>query len=667
MFLALALWIAGPVEVPLHAVAWVRAENDSAGSGFVIDVEKRLLVTCRHVVAERKEVDVFFPWVRAGALVTDKREYLRSRAELRTAKLLVTGTVLKVSDEADLALVQLDALPPNVRAASLSSRTPSQGDTLRVIGHRLDLDTVWNETRGPLRARGPLTEGYFWRGKKLGTNAHVLLAQLPTEEGDSGGPAFDARGEVAGVCSALRRQCPLAAVLISAREIRALLNADAKEGAPADALHASTVWLKPTATDQHTAGALIERDAVLTCARGFALHERVGVALSLRERGEWVSARGAYRDPLALHLKGAWRAGTVVARDAGRDLALVKLDTECKELNPLPLAATGSRAGDAVHSMSHPSGLEFAWAYAAGTVRQRGAIQLDSGERAPRVSALLVQLPAQSGSPGGPVTNAKGELIGVLSAREGAQMVGYCASIEDVRAFLDVALKDRPARTLAGLVARVEALPERFGAALASGLAQRAEAHRIAGRLADAKRDADSALSLDRTCAAARACRARMLDGDAALAELDAPAAFDRTHLLLRASLALAAKDARKARGDAERVLSVFPADADARQLLANALLALGDDAKAAIATADVLRADPKRLGAVARELLPQADALAQKYPDAPGVPADWLTQALTACAKHAPRAADALKAATGAKTDKDRLAALRAAVEKLR
>lgn len=667
MWIALALWIAGPADVPLHAVAWVRAENDSAGSGFVIDAEKRLLITCRHVVAERKEVDVFFPWVRAGALVADKREYLRSRAELRAAKLLVSGTVLKTSDETDLALVQLDALPPNARAVSLSARIPSQGDVLRVIGHRLDLDTVWNETCGPLRARGPLTEGYFWRGKKLGTNAHVLLAQLPTEEGDSGGPAFDARGEVAGMCNALRRQCPLAAVCISAREIRAFLGTEPKEEAPADVLHSSTVWLKPTATDQHTAGALIERDTVLTCARGFALHERVGVALPVRERGEWVSARGAYRDPLALHLKGAWRSGTVIARDAGRDLALVKLDAECKDLNPLPLAATGSRAGDAVHSMSHPSGLEFAWAFAAGTVRQRGHVQLDSGERAPRVSALVLQLPAQSGSPGGPITNAKGELIGVLSAREGAQMVGYCASIEETLAFLDVARNDRPAKTLAGLVARVEALPERLGAALASGLAQRAEAHRAAGRLADAKRDADSALSLDSTCAAARVCRARMLEGEAARAELDAPAAFDRTHLLLRAQLALEAKDARRARGNAERVLSVFPADADARHLLAGALLALGDDAKAATALADVLRADPKRLAAVARELLSQADALAQKYPDSPGVPADWLTKALTACAKHEPRAADALKAAAGAKTDKDRLAALRAAVEKLR
>ena len=33
----------------------------AAGDGFVVDAEKRLLVTCRHVVADRTKVDVIFP------------------------------------------------------------------------------------------------------------------------------------------------------------------------------------------------------------------------------------------------------------------------------------------------------------------------------------------------------------------------------------------------------------------------------------------------------------------------------------------------------------------------------------------------------------------------------------------------------------------------------
>src|SRR3954469_25632888 len=99
MLLALGLFIAAQVEAPFNGCAWVRAENDGAGGGFVIDADERLLVTCRHVVADRKKVDVFFPWVRDGELVTDRGEYLRNRVTLREQKLLVTGTVLKTSDE----------------------------------------------------------------------------------------------------------------------------------------------------------------------------------------------------------------------------------------------------------------------------------------------------------------------------------------------------------------------------------------------------------------------------------------------------------------------------------------------------------------------------------------------------------------------------------------
>src|SRR6187549_427899 len=112
----LALLLAAQPAPPFGSCAWVRAENDGAGAGFVVDAEKRLVVTCRHVVADRKKVDVFFPWHRGGELVTDRREYLGNRNALREKELLVVGTVLKTADEFDLALVQLDSLPPGTKA-----------------------------------------------------------------------------------------------------------------------------------------------------------------------------------------------------------------------------------------------------------------------------------------------------------------------------------------------------------------------------------------------------------------------------------------------------------------------------------------------------------------------------------------------------------------------
>jgi S1-C subfamily serine protease len=682
MLLALALVIAAQLGPPFAGCAWVRAENDGAGSGFVIDTDERLLITCRHVVAERKKVDVYFPLVREGELVTDRREYLRNRETLREKKLLVTGTVLKTSDEADLALVQLDALPPGTRAVKLAARRQQPGEPLRVVGHRLDLDTVWNVTTGPIRSTGQLTDGYFWRGKKLAKDANVLIGQLPIEEGDSGGAVFNARGEVVGMACALRRQAPLAAVVISADEIRLFRGASDGSGkseeAPAlvSALHSATVWVKPTATDVHIAGALIEKDLILTCARGLTAGERVGVALPLGDQGEWQSNKSAYLDSLTLHLRRAWRSGTVLARDPARDLALVKLDSGSEKLKPLLFADAIPKPGDALHAMSHPGGLEFAWVYANGSVRQRGRVALDVGEKAPLVSALVCQLPAQTGSPGGPVVNAKGELVGVLSAREGAQLVGYAATTDEIRAFLDVALRARPARTLEGLVARIEELPAVCASALARGLAERAEGHHKAGRLAEARRDCGAAVSLDPGCAAARLVCARMLEPEPALAELDAAVEkgpFHRDVLVLRAELAARAKDWRKARGDLERVLAVFPADAGARQRLAGVLLGLGEDARAATAIGDTLRADSRRLASVAVDLLAQADTLEQKFPDAPSVAADWLTKALTSAEKGTPDAkakvtlATVLKAAREAKDDAERLRVLRAGVKGLK
>jgi S1-C subfamily serine protease len=660
----------------------VRAENDSAGAGFVVDADKRLLVTCRHVIAERKKVDVFFPWYRDGELVTDQREYLRNRDALREKKLLVVGTVLKTADEFDLALLQLDSLPPGTKAVTFAARIPCPGEPLRVVGNRLDLDTVWNTTTGPLRTSGTLTDGYFWRGKKLGVNAPVLIGQLPIEEGDSGGPVFDSHGEVVGMMCALRRQCPLAGVAISAHEIRRFIDTEetpVKKPDPdtiADALFRATVWVKPTATNVHIAGVLIEKDLVLTCSRGLREKDRVGIAIPLREGEKWVSERGAYRDPLTLSLRGAWRSGTVLASDPARDLALIRLDSPCASLKPLSLATAIPKPGDPIHSMSHPGGLEFAWVYASGSVRQRGRVALDAGEKASSVSVLVCQLPAQSSSPGGPVLNAKGELVGVLAARESAQMVAYAATTEEIRNFLDVALRDRPAKTLTGLTSRIEELPQVFLSAVARALAERADSNRNAGRLAEAKRDSDNALSLDSTCVQARLCRARMFPPDAAITELDAAiekGSFHRDALVLRAELSAHAKDWRKARGDLERVLDVFPADADARQRLAGVLLGLGEDTKAANAIGDTLRTDPKRLAAVAVDLLAQADTLEQKFPDSLSVAADWLTKALTAAEKSTSDAkakaaiAGVLKAASIAKTDADRLRVVRAGVKGLK
>ena len=584
---------------------WVRAEGDAAGGGFVVDLQRRWVVTCRHVVGDQKTADVFFPWVRAGALVTDRRAYLGNRPRLRELGLLVTGRVVKTSDAADLALLELGALPSGVQAVRFAARPAAPGEPLAVVGHRSDLDTLWNVTAGPVRATGRLADGYDWRGRRLAVNAAVVVGQLPIEEGDSGGPVVNARGELVGMACALRRQAPLAAVAVSADEIRRFLSVDgptanAEPHLIAESLTRATVWIRPTATETHLAGVLVERDLILTSARGLGPAGRVGVAFPVRDGGRWVNDRATYRDPVGLHLRGAWRAGEVVARDTDRDLALIRIDPAPEHAKPVTLAAARPKPGDAVRAMNHPAGLEFAWVYSAGVVRQTGPVKLADGDAARPVAASVLQLPTQAGSPGGPVFNDRGELVGVLSAREGAQHVGYAALPDEVRGFVAVAPPPDP-----------------------------------------------WPVPVTRH-------------------------ALDRTVQLVQALQAVEAKTWRAARGELERVLDPYPADAEARQLLVRVLLGLNKEDEAAAAVGDTLRTDPARLPAVARDLLEQADALAKKYPDAPSAAADWLREALTAM-RRAPLGAarlaeldGALTRAAAAKTDAERLTTLRECVIRL-
>lgn len=690
-FVLLTVAIAAGVDPVPSGIAWVRVENDQAGAGFVVDTDRRWLVTCRHLVADRRTVDVFFPWVEQGRLITDRAAYLRNRTSLRERGLVVTGTVRRTSEAADLALVELARLPAGTAALVLAQELPVPGETLCVVGHRLDLETLWNVTIGPLRATGRLTDGYFWRGTRLAADAHVLIGQLPIEEGDSGGPVLNTRGEVVGLAAALRRQCPLAAVCVSAAEITAFLRETMSAGAAppapaagpppppvsagltvAESLHRATVWVRPTATDGRHAGVLIAPDLVLTVAQGLRIGDRVGIALPVQKGNRWIGERSAYLDPLTLALGGHWREATVLAHDPSRNLALLRLAVPAPEpLRPLSLAAVPPRPGDPVHTMNHPGGLEFAWVYAAGSVRQIGQVRVSSAPEARPVEVLLCQLPVQAGSPGGPLADNTGKLVGLVLPRESTQMVGYAVTAAEITHFLDAMHRDRPPRTLSGLLARWREWPKDWAWAMAGELARRADQHLRSGDRDAAATDARHALALDPGCVAARLVQARLLltndQTAAAFRELDTArehGPFDRNVLLLQAELAAELNDWRSARGSLERLLDVSPTDAEARQRLIGVLLELGETARAATAVHDTLRTDPRRTRSVAADLLAQADRLAQKYPDDPSIPLDWLRRALTAADR--PEFAAALRAAVTNSDTTVRLAAVRGELKRL-
>ena len=611
----LIAWPAQPYAVALNSCAWVRAEPDGIGTGCIIDIQKRWLITCRHVVGERKTVDVFFPWHRDGQLVTNRLEYLANREVLSKAGLLIVGKVLKTSDETDLALIELPSVPPRTRAIPLAETTSPIGNNISSIGNRSDLDTLWNLATGTLRQRGMLADGYFWQGRKLAQKLPAVLAQLPITEGDSGGPILNRSGELIGIVSATRPG-PLNTIGPNSQAIRAFLAFAEPKAIPCNerSLADSVVWIRPTATQARLAGVLIEvrKRWVLTAANGLKPNQRVGVCFPLKNRsGEHIAEREAYREPAALHRAGAWHVGTVLACDEARDLAIIQLDTVPKNARALPLAARDAAIGDAVQSVSHPLGLDFAWVHSSGTSRQRGNVELTRNPDKP-VRANLLQLPVQGHSAGGPVLNERGEILGVLSRKEGANQVAYAATLDEVRAFLAAV----PGAVLQRVVQELTtecSTPERFAGwcwFAKSMQLQPGEEQKLAR---------DKALSLHRGCIPALMQRAEVsfAAGQAEAAQRDcdsilAIAPQHRLALMLRAECGLNKNEPRQARSDLERVLEPDPAQAIAQRRLGLALAGIGEEKEAIAAFQNAIHFDSKARTAVFRDALTHADQLAK-------------------------------------------------------
>src|SRR5262249_49476789 len=102
----------GLYQRTLSGTAWVlisRGSHNAMASGWVLDVPRRLLVTNNHVVGGSDSVLVVFPRYEGGKLVAEKSANLDSGRRIR-------GTVLDSDPKRDLALIELESLPPGVTA-----------------------------------------------------------------------------------------------------------------------------------------------------------------------------------------------------------------------------------------------------------------------------------------------------------------------------------------------------------------------------------------------------------------------------------------------------------------------------------------------------------------------------------------------------------------------
>jgi S1-C subfamily serine protease len=172
-----------------------------SGSGVLVDADRRIVATAQHVVdpltrAGKTRISVMFPqWDKNKKIITDAIYYKKHMSRLQ-----VPGTVIYQNRTKDLALVQLDKLPPQAKAIPLADDSdPSPGERIHVLGN-----STFFHGGAFGYSTGTVRNMYYYNKKTFFTVPYVFFAlahHAPTNRGDSGGPVVNSKGQLVGIIS----------------------------------------------------------------------------------------------------------------------------------------------------------------------------------------------------------------------------------------------------------------------------------------------------------------------------------------------------------------------------------------------------------------------------------------------------------------------------------
>ncbi len=206
----------------LKSTVWIlgnKSRGISSGSGSLVHLQQRLVLTNDHVVDDANEVLVFFPVHKAEQLITEPLHYVGDKS------LGTKGKVVARDSAHDLALVQLESLPEGSRALSLARTSPSPGHNVHSIGAsgvdgRTGKGTLWRYTPGQVKQ---VYRHEYTDSSRKKRDTYVVETTSPVNPGDSGGPVVNDRVQLVAVVAAFHTQERLVSANIDIREVRALL------------------------------------------------------------------------------------------------------------------------------------------------------------------------------------------------------------------------------------------------------------------------------------------------------------------------------------------------------------------------------------------------------------------------------------------------------------
>ena len=194
-------------------------DQPAFGSGFLVDADRRLVLTSEAVVPDLRTTFVQFPIFKPdGAVVGDRNKYLENIPAGKALK----GTIVFRDGRRGLALIQVDRLPENTPAVPLAAKNPSPGARTYNIGSPGAVPQLFSITTGMVRSVGVFE--MLTRGRE-GPAARVLglLTTNPLNPGDVGGPLVDQTGAVVGVTLPAPLTLTNISQFLSVEEVHALL------------------------------------------------------------------------------------------------------------------------------------------------------------------------------------------------------------------------------------------------------------------------------------------------------------------------------------------------------------------------------------------------------------------------------------------------------------
>ncbi len=189
------------------------------GSGSLIDVKQKLVITNYHVVEEQQQVFVMFPVYIKGKMMTDKEEYLKLIRQDKGIK----GRVRYRDKVRDLAIVELASVPSYARAIRLAKTSPRPNTPVWQVGNAGVIKQVFRISKGEVSAVGDIEEKIGGGPETINLKAKMVTATNPINPGDSGGPLFDERGYQVAVTESTLTSARLVGMFVDITEVRALL------------------------------------------------------------------------------------------------------------------------------------------------------------------------------------------------------------------------------------------------------------------------------------------------------------------------------------------------------------------------------------------------------------------------------------------------------------